>query len=93
MTAPFFQHLELGRFEPFPEKQRDTTVEVLCIYKMLRVWYHSKSPNLNMADYDACHNCYHKKCENIPRDVLTRLKDRWNRTVHIVNLISCSSQI
>lgn len=73
MRAPFLQRLELGRFEPFHEKQTDTTVEVLCICKM-RVWYHSKSPNLNMADYDACHNCYHKKCENIPRDVLNKVK-------------------
>ena len=37
-----------------------------------------------MADYDACHNCYHKKCENIPRDVLNKVKGSVNRTVHIV---------
>ena len=41
---------------------------------MLRVWYHSKSPDINMAECDTCHNCFPKKCENIPRDVVNKCK-------------------
>ena len=82
MKSHFLQCLELGRFELFPEKQTNTvtllspekitTVEVFCICKMLWVWYHSKNPDLNMAECDTCHTWYHRKCENIPRDVFNK---------------------
>ena len=82
--AHFLQCLELGRFEPFPEKQTNTvtlfppekitTVEVFCICKMLWVWYHSKNPDLNMAECDTCHTSYHKKCENIPHNMFNKFK-------------------
>ena len=92
MRAHFLQCLELGRFEPFPEKQKNTItlfspekitrVEVFCICKIPWVWYHSKNPDLNMIECDTCH---------IPRDVKTSLvmcstclKDRWNGTIQIV---------
>ena len=84
MRAHFLQCLELGRFEPFPEKQTNTvtlfspekitTIELFCICKMPWVWYHSKNPDLNMAECDTCHTWYHRKCENIPRDVFNKFK-------------------
>ena len=85
MRAHFLlQCLELGRFEAFSEKQTNTvtlfppekisTVEVFCICKMPWVWYHSRNPDLNMAECDTCHIWYHRKCENIPCDVFNKFK-------------------
>ena len=84
MRAHFLQCLELGRFEPFPEKQKNTvtlfspekitTVELFCICKMPWVWYLNKNPDLNIAECDTCHIWYHKKCENTPRDVFNKFK-------------------
>ena len=42
------------------------SVEILFRCRMPWVWYHIKNPPLNMADYDICHQWYHRKCENIP---------------------------
>ena len=84
MRAHFLQCLELSHFEPLPEKQTSTvnlfcpekitTVEALCICKIPWVCNHGKNPDLNMAEYDTCYTWYHRKCENIPRDVFDKFK-------------------
>ena len=78
------QCLGAGGFEPVPEKQPNTVtffsperisiVEVFCICKMRLVWYHIKNPDLSIAESDACHNCYHKKGQNVPRDAFNKFK-------------------
>ena len=80
MKAHFLQYLE--PFEPFPENQTNTvilffpekitTIEIFCVCKMPWVWSHSKNPNLNMPECDTCHIWYHRKCENIPRNVFNK---------------------
>ena len=42
--------------------------------KMRWVWYRIKNPDLDVADCDACYNWYHKKCEDIPRNVFNKFK-------------------
>ena len=79
MRAHFLQCLELGRFEPFPEKQTNTvtlfspekitTVELFCICKMPWVWYHSKNPDLSQVTPGITENE-----KNIPRDVFNKFK-------------------
>ena len=75
----FLNCMNREKFEHFPESGKDAKtifspekviiVETFCLCKMPWVWYHSKNPELVMAECDSCRTWYHKKCENIPIDV------------------------
>ena len=90
----FLQCLELGCFEPFPEKQTNTvtlfspekitTIGVFCMCKMLWVWYYSKNPDLNMTECDTCHIWFTENVKPFLVRCSTSLRDRWNGTVQIV---------
>ena len=102
MRVHFFQCLEQGRFEPFPEKQTDVatffspecviSVEILCSCRMLWVWYHIKNPALNMADCDTCHQWYHRKCEKFLAKCLMKIV-RSNGTAQVAAYIYISCNL
>ena len=84
MRVHFLQCLDLGRFEPLREKETSivtifppeniTTIEVFCIFKIPWLWNHSKNPVLNMVQCGTFHTWYHRKCQNILREVFTKFK-------------------
>ena len=83
LRSHFLQCVGNGRFSQPPITvycdEKIINVETFCVCKMAWAWYHNKNKGLNMAQCERCNKWFHRKCENIPNNVFTKQKTKWNR--------------